>query len=44
MWKLRVATYRLAAILGYGSVVGVPGLTGSETKEPMCRPHGKHAS
>ncbi len=40
MQKSRVAAYCLAVVLGYGSVVGVPGLTGAETKEPMCVPMG----
>lgn len=40
MRKSRVAAYFLAVVLGYGNIVGVPGLTGAETKEPMCIPMG----
>ena len=40
MRKSRVAAYCLAVVLGYGSVVSVPGLTGAETREPMCVPMG----
>lgn len=41
MRKSGIAACCLAIVLGYGSLVGVPGLKSAETKEPMIVPMGK---